>query len=684
MAASTAVTTSSGHGANVLVHQDSWKNLASSLTSHVFPDPQTIEKLLYQRCHQDGCDRPIVAYPASGTEYAYYTPLDLNALIEKAIAYYSKSIAPRSTSGEPTQVIGLLGLSNLEYMVSLMAISRMGHTVLFLSTRISEEAYISLLTGTKTTTIIIDSSFVPMAEAVKGKLPDLQVQLICDKNDLQQISASPYVHHRLSDRETMNIAWIIHSSGSTGLPKPIFQTHKAAVHNYTNSFGLVGFVTLPLFHAHGISCLFRGMHSKKLIYVHNAALPLTKDHLISTLRHEDIRIFYSVPYALKLLSETEEGIALLANLEIVMFGGSPCPKPIGDKLVKNGVFLVSHYGSTETGQLMTSFRPREDKDWDYVRPSAALKPLLKWDERYPGIYELSVKEGWPSKVISNCEDGSYATKDLFEIHPTTPDAYRYYARLDDTIILMNGEKANPLLVEGVARENALVSEAVVFGHNKPYLGLFVFPADANITQDQVVESLWPALDATNERIPSYARLSKDMIICLQHDAEYRKTDKGTIIRAAFYKQYADVIESAYEEYATGTLILPKGELAKFLKEEIVPILRLPSPDVLAETTDLFSIGMDSLQATQLRQNIIKKLDTGGHLPGQNFAFDFPTLQSMEKELLRLSAGEAEEVRASIEIRMEEMIARHSTFESHIPRDNDKSGQYIVSFRYLSH
>jgi len=135
-----------------------------------------------------------------------------------------------------------------------------------------------------------------------------------------------------------------HSSGSTGLPKPIFQTHSAALRNYAKNFNLRGFITLPLFHAHGVSCLFRAIHSRKQIYVYGAHLPLTAAHLITTLKERDIGIFYGVPYALKLLSEREEGLKLLARLELVMFGGSACPKPIGDKLVAQGVQLISHYG----------------------------------------------------------------------------------------------------------------------------------------------------------------------------------------------------------------------------------------------------------------------------------------------------------------------------------------------------
>jgi len=105
------------------------------------------------------------------------------------------------------------------------------------------------------------------------------------------------------------------------------------------------FITLPLFHNHGICNMFRALHSVKTIALYNADLPLTQEYLAAILSKYDFDIFYGVPYALKVLSETNEGIALLRRLKVVMYGGSACPDDLGDKLVNEGVNLVGHYGA---------------------------------------------------------------------------------------------------------------------------------------------------------------------------------------------------------------------------------------------------------------------------------------------------------------------------------------------------
>jgi acyl-coenzyme A synthetase/AMP-(fatty) acid ligase len=115
--------------------------------------------------------------------------------------------------------------------------------------------------------------------------------------------------------------------------------------SYKNNLNMRGFITLPLFHAHGISSVFRALTCRKIIYLYSTRLPLTRNNLLAVMQKYKFEIFYGVPYALKLLGESKEGIECLAKLKVVMFGGSACPDALGDRLVQAGVNLVSHYGT---------------------------------------------------------------------------------------------------------------------------------------------------------------------------------------------------------------------------------------------------------------------------------------------------------------------------------------------------
>lgn len=248
-------------------------------------------------------------------------------------------------------MIALLGPSDLNYLVALLALTKLGHSVLFLSTRISLEAYASLLEKTQSRHIFIHGSFRDTAAELKGQLSDLQVseiptQATYDYPILEGDDVDTNLTRHLDlEQESKYISFIIHSSGSTGLPKPIFQAQGAAIRNYAGNMNMCGFITLPLYHNHGISCLFRTVHSCKTLHLYNADLPLTKQYLLDIMRNNQFEIFYGVPYALKLLAESDEGIAVLSGFKAVMFGGSACPDSLGGRLVDNDIKLISHYGT---------------------------------------------------------------------------------------------------------------------------------------------------------------------------------------------------------------------------------------------------------------------------------------------------------------------------------------------------
>lgn len=122
---------------------------------------------------------------------------------------------------------------------------------------------------------------------------------------------------------------------------------------------MTAFTTLPLFHNHGReytlyladpdSCLWRAICGRTLLCLFPSEIPLTTQNVNSALANAGpVQGLYVVPYVLKLLAESDQGISLLQSFKLVTYGGAACPDELGDKLVKtHGVRLAGHYGSTE-------------------------------------------------------------------------------------------------------------------------------------------------------------------------------------------------------------------------------------------------------------------------------------------------------------------------------------------------
>lgn len=239
----------------------------------------------------------------------------------------------------------MLGASTIEYVITMMALSRMGFGLLLLSTRLSPEGYANLLRLTDCKKMVAGQAYLARAAEVQQQSP-LAIFNLTTKADyeLEQPSGPPITYTRPINAG-QQIAFIIHSSGSTGLPKPIYQTHSACVANYSSGIPYRAFMTLPMYHNHGLSVLHRALIAGKAISLYNANLPLSGPTLIDCMRVTQPESLHCVPYALKLMAETEGGIEELKKVKMVMFGGSSCPDELGDRLTEAGVYLVGQYGT---------------------------------------------------------------------------------------------------------------------------------------------------------------------------------------------------------------------------------------------------------------------------------------------------------------------------------------------------
>lgn len=338
------------------------------------------------------------------------------------------------------------------------------------------------------------------------------------------------------------------------------------------------------------------------------------------------------------------------------------------------------------GQLMTSFREPGDKYWNYMRPLASAKPWLRMIPIAGDVHECVVLDGLPSKVMSNSDDpapNSYRTRDTFVPHPTIPDAWRYLGRLDDRVTLVNGEKVLPIPYENHIREHELVQEVVVFGVDKSIPGLIIIPSEnaKDLSKADILKTLSPVIEEANARAEAFGRISPEMIEVVDIGTEYPRTDKGTVIRAAFYKQFADLIEDVYRRFEAPKDDVAGGELLTLdlpqLQDYLLNLFRSTLGfSKVEKDTDFFEAGVDSLQASTARGHIQRGVDLGGKSLGQNVVFEYPNVLSLSKHVYALRTGESVDAEDEIEV-MKKLIAKYSDFSERTPGTITPEGETVV-------
>lgn len=648
----------------------------------------TIDDLIRQRATQLG-NATLIGYPKTDVaDYEEHSARAVDGYVDAAAhvlqhkglelvgvrVYVVDSAKGADITKNPqahASVVAILGQPGLHVIITTLALSRLGYAVLLLSTRLPSPAISRLLDLTNCHYVLTTPNYHSVLEQVR-ETRQVDVADLLVHQDYCDLHVPPIERTYDAQVERHKTCIIIHSSGSTGLPKPIFLTHKSCIASFSTHLNRKALITSPFFHSHCFYETFRSIYSGKPIYYCNYALPLTKASVIAMLNRVKPELFHCVPYVLKLLAGSEDGNNALARVDFVLFAGSACPDDLGNDLVKHGVNLNANYGATETGRLMTSARPPGDDAWDYLRILPQVQKYVLMDEVAPNLYECVALDGLHSKntINSDTPPQSFRTRDLFTPHPTQPGLWKYASRLDDRFTLVNGEKVLPLPIEGRIRQESAVKEAIVFGNGRTVPGVLIVKSDLaeNSTNSEFLDYIWPAVADANSRAEGFAQIPKELIVILNANTPYPSTDKGTVIRGLAYTQFESEIEAAYSRFEIeikgGSLTLAGSELEAHLlhmfKEHVG--VRLASIDA-----DFFANGIDSLQCIKMWNLIKRSIDLGGHHVdlGQNVIYESGCVRSLAAHLESLRAG-IRETTSDETASMQDLIHRYSNFPRFTP------------------
>ncbi|KAF9770302.1 hypothetical protein IL306_012181 [Fusarium sp. DS 682] len=572
-------------------------------------DARTIDELVRLNAHRNKDHVAVIESPEGDQNPQSYTSKQIDDFAFQAACAYAEKydLKPRNSSHQKPKVVAICGSGDFGYLITLLAIAKLGHTTLFLSPRLPYESCAGLLRAANATLLLVQEAQQPLADSLRNDSLDVAAGFVLPidqgtpaDNTSGKLDTNLTADLDLEAEKTTTVC-IIHSSGSTGLPKLVSVANGIALHRY-------------------------------------------------------------------LLAESEDGMRFLRSFKVIVTAGAPMPEDLGTRLVRLGVRLVSVYGSSETGTLLTSLRPAEDKEWNWLRVPREIGHLLRFEHQGSDTYELICPKEWPMRSDSNQDDGSWRTKDLFIRHPTMLGAFKYVGRLDDILVLENGEKFNPISVENEISSSPLVDGCIIFGTGKPAAGIAVIPSKstANMTTEELRPLLWSVIEKSQSSLPIYGQISEDMILLLPRDSFVPRTDKCTIIRSKFLKAFKKEIQSIYDnqDATIGTRVYSKDELLDFLSEQLVNVLHLPPKTEPSHSQDFSTFGLDSLRAMQFRTAILRHVNLGGNTLGINVVFDYPTVASLAEEICRVSSGaEATSSDAIDERDAADMLERYANFES---------------------
>ncbi|KAF5989805.1 nonribosomal peptide synthetase MxcG [Fusarium bulbicola] len=429
-----------------------------------------------------------------------------------------------------------------------------GYQVIFLSPGNSIEAALGLLKATECSLWVhpVDYPPYPLVEKIQQTY-ELRILKIHTVVELLDASSSPHYPYTKTYDEAMGDTFcILHTSGTTGLPKPIYlsngllATMDAAriLPPFEGDNGARPWATLyekgdrlyspcVLLHGPGI---FMNLFATFLFDTHSVMGPVgvhpDMNMLASLADHGNIDIWHFMPFR---------------SSKFIGAGGGPVSAVLAAK-VNEVVRVHNLFGTTEGLFMGDMLVDKEEFLWVSFHPSAG----FEYTEIERGLFEQrAVKnEHWAlhQGIFHTFPDmNEFNFKDLFIKHPKNPNLWLYMGRSNDIICLEDAQKLSPIETENMICAHPSVKGCVMIGNGQKFACLMVeLKDDASRdlgTIEGLRESLGDIIDQADQNQLLRGCLRRDYIIMVDPQRPLPRTEKGTISRRAALKLYEEEIDA---------------------------------------------------------------------------------------------------------------------------------------------
>jgi len=255
--------------------------------------------------------------------------------------------------------------------------------------------------------VIVHKDFIPLVDAIAPKVKSLEKVIVVDSDEVpQKIGGLPAYHYEdfIKEHGDPKYEWppvsedqpagMGYTSGTTGLPKGTYHSHKAIVLHAMSAalhFATSGVFTftardtvlhiVPMFHVYSWGIPYMAtLIGAKQVYP-NRLIPKV---LLELIAREKVTFTAAVPTVLyMLLTEPGSENYDLSGLKWIN-GGSATPRALAELARKRGIRLIVGYGMTETAPVLTLATP-----WPWQVESMSDEELM----------DVTLRTGYPIPLV---------------------------------------------------------------------------------------------------------------------------------------------------------------------------------------------------------------------------------------------------------------------------------------------
>src|SRR6266851_1972091 len=409
---------------------------------------------------------------------------------------------------KPGNTVAMMDWDSHRYLECFFGVPMMGAVLHTVNIRLSPEQILYTINHAEDDVILVNAEFLPVLEEIKDRIqPVKKFVLLTDGGErittslpiaaeYEDLLAASSADYRFADFDENTRATTFYTTGTTGLPKGVYFSHRQLVLHTLATMAALGTAPegqrlhradvympiTPMFHVHawGVPYIATVLGIKQ-VYPGR----YTPDGLLGLIQREKVTISHCVPTLLHMLLNHPASQNVDLTGWKVMIGGSALPKGLARAAIERGIDVFGGYGMSETcpvvsiAQLTPAMLERDADGQVDVRVKAG-RPIPLVDLRIvddemrdvphdgQAAGEVVVRAPWLTqgylKDPQNSEQlwraGYLHTSDIGTIDP------QGYLQITDRIkdvIKSGGEWISSLEIEDILSQHPGVSEAAVIG-----------------------------------------------------------------------------------------------------------------------------------------------------------------------------------------------------------------------------
>jgi acyl-CoA synthetase (AMP-forming)/AMP-acid ligase II len=272
--------------------------------------------------------------------------------------------------------VAVMDWDSHRYLECFFAVPMMGAVLHTINVRLSAEQILYTIEHAEDDVILVNAEFLPILEHIRGRLSGVKKIVLLADDEARPASTVPIAGeyeallaaaapaYDFPDLPEETRATTFYTTGTTGLPKGVFFSHRQLVLHTLGVLAVMGTATTqgrfhrgdvympitPMFHVHAWGFPYVAtMLGVKQVYPGKYA----PDHLLDLIAREGVTLSHCVPTILHMLLKAPSSERVDLSRWKVLVGGAAMPKALCQAALARGIDAFAGYGMSETCPVLT-------------------------------------------------------------------------------------------------------------------------------------------------------------------------------------------------------------------------------------------------------------------------------------------------------------------------------------------